>query len=41
MKILEPLEEKQESVAHRPAQLYRFNEARYRELVEHGFDFEL
>ncbi len=41
MGILEPLEEKQESVSHRPAQLYRFNEMRYRELVENGFDFEL
>ena len=41
MEILEPLEEKQESVSHRPAQLYRFNEKRYRELVKDGFDFEL
>lgn len=41
MGILEPLEEKQKSVSHRPAQLYRFNERRYRALVKKGFDFEL
>ncbi len=41
MEILEPLKEKQESVSHRPAQLYRFNEKRYRQLVKKGFDFEL
>lgn len=41
MKILEPLEEKQGNVSHRPAQLYRFNEQRYQALVEKGFDFEL
>lgn len=41
LKILEPLKEKQRSVSHRPAQLYRFNEKRYRQLVKKGFDFEL
>lgn len=41
MGILEPLKEKQKSVSHRPAQLYRFNEKRYRQLVKKGFDFEL
>ncbi|MEZ5426871.1 MAG: NUDIX domain-containing protein [Pyrinomonadaceae bacterium] len=41
MDILEPLEERQESVSHRPAQLYRFNETRYRQMVERGLDFEL
>ncbi|HEY8562234.1 MAG TPA: NUDIX domain-containing protein [Pyrinomonadaceae bacterium] len=41
MEILEPLGERQESVSHRPALLYRFNEKRYRQLVEKGFDFEL
>ncbi|MBS1792807.1 MAG: NUDIX hydrolase [Acidobacteria bacterium] len=41
MGILEPLEDRQQSVAHRPAQLYRFNEERYRQLVASGFDFEL
>lgn len=41
MDILEPLEERQQSVSHRPAQLFCFNEERYRQLVEKGFDFEL
>ena len=41
MGILEPLEERQRSVSHRPAQLYRFNEQHYRQLIEKGFDFEL
>lgn len=41
MEILEPLNERQESVSHRPALLYRFNEKRYRQLVKEGFDFEL
>ncbi|HEX8251463.1 MAG TPA: NUDIX domain-containing protein [Pyrinomonadaceae bacterium] len=41
MEILEPLNERQESVSHRPALLYRFNEKRYRQLVKKGFDFEL
>ncbi len=41
MEILEPLEERQQSVSHRPALLYRFNEQRYQQLVAEGFDFEL
>ena len=41
MEILEPLKERQRSVSHRPAQLYRFNEKRYRQLIKKGFDFEL
>lgn len=41
MEILEPLDEQQRSVSHRPAQLYRFNEERYRQIVKKGFDFEL
>ncbi len=41
MEILEPLKERQQSVSHRPAQLYRFNEKRYRQLIKKGFDFEL
>ena len=41
MEILEPLQERQASVSHRPALLYRFNEKRYRQLVKKGFDFEL
>lgn len=41
MGILEPQKERQSSVSHRPAQLYRFNEKKYRQLVKKGFDFEL
>lgn len=41
MEILEPLKERQKSVSHRPALLYRFNEKRYQQLVKKGFDFEL
>ena len=41
MEILEPLSEQQKSVSHRPAQLFRFNEQRYQQLVKKGFDFEL
>ena len=41
MEILEPLSEQQKSVSHRPAQLFRFNEKRYQQLVKKGFDFEL
>lgn len=41
MGILEPLKEKQQSVSHRPAQLYRFNEKRYQQLIKKGFYFEL
>lgn len=41
MKILEPLNERQGNVSHRPAQLFRFNEKRYNALVKKGFDFEL
>lgn len=36
--ILEQLDERQTKVAHKPAFFYRFNEKRYRELVETGFD---
>lgn len=31
----------QRGVAHRPAKLYSFDEARYRELTESGFSFEI
>lgn len=41
MKLLEPLNEVQKNVAHRPAKLYKFNEKRYHELKEKGFDFAL
>lgn len=39
--ILEALPETQANVAHRPAQLYCFNEARYQQMKEEGFAFEL
>jgi ADP-ribose pyrophosphatase YjhB (NUDIX family) len=41
MKLLEPLNEVQQNVKHRPAKLFKFNEGRYNELVEDGFDFTL
>jgi len=36
--ILQELDERQKNVAHKPAQYFRFNEKRYKELVETGFD---
>lgn len=41
MNLLVDLERSQEGVAHRPAKLYRFDPARYEELMEEGFNFEL
>lgn len=41
MGLLEALNEKQEKVAHRAAQLFRFDERRYRELRKQGFNFEV
>ncbi|MFY0672054.1 MAG: NUDIX hydrolase [Bacteroidia bacterium] len=41
MELLEPLNEVQQNVKHRPAKLFKFNEARYNELLENGFDFTL
>jgi len=41
MNVLVPLAEKQQNVRHRAAQLYRFDEARYQQLREKGFSFEL
>ncbi len=40
MDILEQCE-RQQGVAHRPAFLYRFNEGKYKELLEKGFVFEI
>jgi 8-oxo-dGTP diphosphatase len=40
MGILQPLA-MQTGVAHRPAQLYQFDEQRYKDLVEKGFNFEI
>lgn len=39
--LLDPLDEYQQDVAHRAAQYYRFNRARYDQLKKHGFNFEL
>lgn len=41
MNLLKDLGQSQKGVAHRPAKLYSFDEARYRELEEGGFNFEL
>ena len=39
--FLQALEETQRDGAHRPAQLYRFNPAKYERLKKQGFHFEL
>lgn len=41
MKLLLECNEKEKNVAHRAAKLYRFDEERYQELLETGFNFEL
>lgn len=41
MEILQGLDEVETDVAHRAAQLYRFNKKRYDMLVKKGFDFEI
>jgi 8-oxo-dGTP diphosphatase len=41
MELLEALDEYQRDVAHRAAQYYRFNRARYDQLKRRGFNFEL
>jgi 8-oxo-dGTP diphosphatase len=41
MNLLRDLGRSQTGVAHRPAKLYSFDEGRYRELEEEGFNFEL
>lgn len=41
MEFLVPLDEFQTNVSHRRAQLYRFDERRYRALEKGGFSFEL
>lgn len=41
MKLIQPLDEFESNVAHRPAKLYRFNEKRYNDLKKKGFNFEL
>lgn len=39
MQLLEELNERQTNVKHRPAKLFRFNQKRYEELTEKGFNF--
>lgn len=41
MKLLVPCGEKQQHVAHRAAELYRFDEEIYQRLCEQGFTFEV
>jgi len=41
MNLLKDLGKSQTGVAHRPAKLFSFDEARYRELERDGFNFEL
>jgi 8-oxo-dGTP diphosphatase len=41
MGLLVELDEIQKDVAHRAARLYRFDEERYRRLVQKGFNFEI
>lgn len=41
MDLLIELEETQRDVAHRAARLYQFDEAKYRQLKEKGFNFEI
>lgn len=41
MDLLIPLNEKEQGVAHRAAQLYRFDTEKYRMLAQHGFNFEV
>jgi len=41
MEILQGLDEVETDVAHRAAQLYRFDKKRYDALVKHGFNFEI
>ena len=39
--LLEATHEKETGVAHRAAQLHRFDRVAYEKMVERGFDFEL
>jgi hypothetical protein len=40
MKLLVALDEKQQDVSHRAAQLYKFDPEIYEKLTEKGFNFE-
>lgn len=41
MNLLIDLEEMQEGVAHRPAKLYEFDQAKYEQFLQEGFSFEV
>lgn len=41
MDLLVALDEREQGVAHRAARLYRFDEPRYKRLVQRGFNFEV
>jgi len=41
MNLLIDLNETQEGVAHRPARLYQFDEEKYQEFLQEGFNFEV
>lgn len=41
MKLLEKLEEKEKETSKKGAYYYRFNQAKYEELIQKGFNFEL
>lgn len=41
MDLLTPLDERESGVAHRAAQLYRFDNTKYKQLTKKGFSFEV
>jgi len=41
MDLLLPLDEMETNVAHRAARLHRFDEQKYQQLKEKGFNFEI
>jgi 8-oxo-dGTP diphosphatase len=41
MELLKELDEVQMDVAHRAARLYKFDEKKYRQLKEKGYNFEI
>jgi 8-oxo-dGTP diphosphatase len=41
MDLLKELDEVQVDVAHRAARLYKFDEKKYRQLKDKGFNFEI
>ena len=41
LKVLSPLNESEEKVAHRPAQLFKFDPGKYEEAKAKGINFEI